>query len=209
MGSNKTMASPSGGGPNAMLPDEMLDDVEPAPEATDAQLKRVSTLAQAQLALVVEIEKLNDQLAQKMAALKTNMESDLPAAMSEAGQEKCKIAGGATVEVKKLVVASIPKALRQEGLAYMEKAAPDLVKHTVSIEFGRGDAKFFEKFIRDLGKRKKPVNATIEDTIAPQTLGKFVRDRDKEGVGVPEDILGVFRKRIATVTLPKLKATEV
>jgi hypothetical protein len=196
---------------NAITAAETIDDVEEAPEASDSQLKKVAHLVQAQLDLQAEIASLEATLAIKNAALKTNVEADLPAAMSECGikTEDKLVIRGATVELKKLVAASIPEAHKAAGIAWMEENAPDLVKHTITIEFGLHDAKFFAKFQRDLAQRKKPVKSTQRDTVLPQSLGKFVRERDAAGLGVPEQILGVYRRTVAVVKPPKASQDEI
>jgi hypothetical protein len=194
---------------NAITPDEQLDDYEAAPDATDAQMKGVAALSLHQLELNRSIAAAETALAMLKAQLKVNMESDLPLAMSACNMEKLTLTGGVLVEVRKVVAASIPSDKAAEGLAWMEKNAPDLVKHTNAIEFPRAEDKFFKKFLRDLANRKRPVNASSKDYVNPQTLGKFVRDRDKEGLSVPEDILGVFRLTRAVVSSPKMDKNEI
>lgn len=188
---------------------EIDDDVEAAPTATDDQLKRVSTLAQQQLKLLDEIAALEEQLSRKNIAYKVNLEKDLPEAMSQCGMLDFTLSNGASVEIKKVVRAAIPAAHKDKGIEYMLKAAPDLVKHKIEIEFGMKDSKFFNKFLRDLKQRKTPVNAKITDSVHGSTLSKYVRECDEESKPVPEDILGVFRSTTAEVKRPKMGKDEV
>jgi hypothetical protein len=197
---------------NAQTVDEQIEfDVEDAPEASKDQLKRVVSLGNAQVALRREIADLETQLAAKYASLKTNMEADLPEAMSVAGIEKFTLQDGIDVSIKKVVRASIPKADPDPGLKWMDDNAPDLVTRTLKLMFEKSDEKFFRKFMRDMKQRKKVPKMTYERTVHPQTLGKFVRERDAVGNGVPEKALGVYRVTTAIVSLPedrKRKASD-
>jgi hypothetical protein len=196
---------------NALKPEEQLDsDVEPAPEATDTQLKRVSTLAQRQLEIKREIEDLEKQLQRKQEELKTNAESDLPEAMTSCGLQELTISGGALVTLKKVVAASIPAPKLGEAMSWLEAHnAGSLIKHTVNIEFGKGEEQLFKDFLEDLKRRQTPVKATSKDYVHPQTLGAYIREQDRNGVVVPEDVFGIFRVTKADVKPPKLSAEEV
>lgn len=186
---------------NAKEPEELLDDVEEAPiEIDDAKVKKISALASQQLDLIERIKAKEEELKALQLALKTNMEADLPNAMSECGVENFTLTGGASVAIEKIVRASIPKTHLNEGLAFMRDKAPDLVKHTITIQFDRKDQKFFAKFMRDLAQRKRPVDASIKDSVHAGTLSAYVRRCDEEGVALPEDILGIFRTTAAKVT---------
>jgi hypothetical protein len=194
---------------NAQQPDEQLD-VEAGPDATDAQLKRVSTLALRQLEIKREIEEIEEQLEKKNSELKINAESDLPEAMTTCGLQEVTIAGGATVELKRVVAASIPAEMLPEALAWLkEHKAESIVKHTITCEFGKGEDKVFKAILKKLGAVKPPLKLTTKSGVHAQTLGAFVREKDKAGVVVPEKTFGIFRVTKAEVKPPKLESTEV
>lgn len=193
--------------PNAQRAEEMLDDdMEAAPvEVSDDKIRLVATLSKTQLELRDQIANVEKHLEGLYGKLKTNMEVDLPEAMSTAGMKDFTLTNGARVEVKKVVRASIPKAHMEEGLDYMDEVAPDLVKHTVTIQFDKKDRSFFNKFCRDLAKRKRPVNADIKRTVHAGTLSAWVRQKDEAGDPWDEhveEILGVFRNTSAEVKKP-------
>jgi hypothetical protein len=168
-------------------------------------MARVIALGNEQVKLRREIAALEAQLAAKSLALKTNVEADLPQAMSEAGVEKFTLTGAIEVGITKVVRASIPKADSEPGLDWIDKNAPDLIKRELRIQFDRTEEKFFHKFMRDMKKRKKQPRMKYERTVHPQTLGKFVRERDAAGKGVPEKALGVYRVTAAVAVLPEEK----
>jgi len=172
-------------------------------------LKRCADLAQQQKRLLEEIDALERQLAAKQSALKVNSQIDLPDAMGVAGLHEFTIVGGHKVKLETSVRASIPIAFLQEGIEYMMEAAPNLVKHTVNIEFGMGDAAIFHEFMADLKAREVQVNATIKDTVHPGTLAKFVRECDEQDKSLPEDILGVYRQKFAKLHLPKMGKEDI
>lgn len=181
---------------------------EAAPGPSQEKLARAIALGNDQVRLRREIAAIEAQLDAKNKALKTNAEADLPQAMSEAGIEALTLDGGIGVSIKKVVRASIPKTDPEPGLDFVDEVAPDLVTRTLKIVFDRSEEKFFRKFMRDLNQRKKKPKLTYERTVPHQTLSKFVRTRDKEGLGVPEKALGVYRVTTAVVSLPEDKARK-
>lgn len=105
---------------------------------------------------------------------------------------------------------------RQEAaFAALEKAGQgDLIKHTLTIKFGKGEEKWAAKFMRDLAQRKKPLRVERKDAVAPQTLGAFVREQaaaaKEQGVPLKDylgeamfGLLGIYERRWTEVDLPK------
>jgi len=183
----------------------MIDDgdVEAAPEASDKQLKQISTLVQAMVKLQGEVDQAQAVLKDKMQAFQAISEVALPEAMSAAGYTaptKMKIAG-MQVEFVTKHDAHISKDRQAEAYAWLEKNGHgDLIKHAINITFGKDEEAYFKKFIRDLAKRKKPVKAEIKDSVHTGTLGAFVREKIAAG-DLPEKamtLLGVFIRRYVT-----------
>ena len=77
-----------------------------------------------------------------------------------------------------------------------------LIKRLFSIEFGREEEKWADKFERDCKQRKKQLHLKRKKFVHPQTLQAFIRGQLEEGVAVPLDIFGVFRQRFVKVALP-------
>lgn len=205
----KASDAKTGGGANAKQPEEMMD-IEAAPEATDSQIKTVSKLSQTQIEILAEMDKVAKRLSELNDLLKTNQEVDLPEAMTAAGMQNFTMTNGASVEIKKIVAASITKANQDAAFTWLEdNKHGDLIKRSYTIEFGKEDLAWAKKFEADMLKRKKKLKYKRKESVAPQTLGAFVREMDKEQIAVPEKLLGVFRLRKAIVTLPALDASTL
>lgn len=200
---------------NAKNEEEALDvEIEEAPPPSEDKLKIITDLAREQLRLLRRQALLNRELAEVTEQLNANQMAKLPKAMSEADVEEFQLKGGYGVAIEKFVHASIPslsaknmtkdeaKEKNERGIAYMDEQAPDLVKNLISIEFGRGEEKFFAKFLRDLAQRKRPVKASFTRSVHASTLGKWVRERIEKGLPVDEEALNVHRTVKALVTLP-------
>lgn len=182
-------------------------DIEEAPAATGDQLKNITNLAKAQIVLLAEIAAMEDVLTAKKQALKANQETDLPEAMTAAGMKSFELtdktgAEIAGVTIKEIVAASITKANLPRALPYMEKHAPGLIKRVITVKFGKDDDAWAKKFMADMAKRKKKLDATVTETVNPQSLGAWVREKDAANEAVDEKLLGVFRVRKAIVDLP-------
>jgi hypothetical protein len=191
-----------------LLDDEMLDEVEPAPVPTDAALRKISVLADRYLMLECDIADLADALAKKQAALKAVREVDLPTAMAEAGTRRFDLTDGSVVKLEEGVGAHITEANKPKAHAWLEDHGHGaIVKHQITILFGKGEEDWAKKFIRDCKQRKKQLNLERKDSVHSQTLGKFIRDQAEQAkqdqvslsIRVPYDLFGVHEYRYATV----------
>jgi hypothetical protein len=194
---------------NAKLPTEQIEVEAPS----DGDIKKISETARAVVLLENEIARLAAALAEKQTILKSLQESALPNAMSEAGVTALELAKGWKLQIEEIVSASIPRGaregtpdLRPEAFAHLETlGAGDLVKHVITISFGRGEEAWAAKFLRDCAQRKRPLNAVREDSVHSGTLSAFVRERRANGALTDDDrrLFGVFEIRKAVVKRPK------
>ena len=94
----------------------------------------------------------------------------------------------------------------------MSDGSGDLIKHTITVKLPRGLTKVVKRIVTSLNV----FNATLSDKerfelndkqeIHHQTLQKFVRDADKaERTDLPEDLLGIYRRRVTNVVRPEVK----
>lgn len=196
---------------NAMTDDERLDhdDIEAAPIPDNQDLANIAAMAKRYIDLEDTILKLEQELALKKADLKTLREGSLPLALTEVGMTSFKMNGGISVILKTGHVASISEANRPAAHAWLEKSGNGaIIKHQITIQFGKGEEAWAKKFLRDLSQRKRPLKYERKDTVHPQTLGAFVREKiasaREQGLSperqIPFDLLGVFELRYAEVT---------
>lgn len=187
-------------------------DVEAAPVPTDDLLKNVAALAKRQLEVEAEIADLTALLAQKNLDLKAIREGSLPLAMTEVGMTEFKLTGGYEVVVKDGVFGSITKENTEAAHKWLEDHGHgDLIKHTITITFGKGEEAWAAKFMRDMAQRKKPLCHELKRAVNHNTLGAFVREQARlaKEENLPIDakldrqLLSVFELRYAEVNPPK------
>jgi hypothetical protein len=200
-----------------LIDEEMAEDVEAAPPPSDAELRQVRVLAQQYLDLEAEIERLEEVTAAKKLALRTLKETALPMAMTALGMTDFGLVGGGKVVVSDLVRAGITEANRPLAFAALEKNNHgDIIKHEITVLFGKGEEKWAAKFLADLAKRKKPLNVSRRDFVEWQTLGKLAKELvaacKSKGLdpkeALPDDLyrlIGIYEARVAEVKLPKEK----
>lgn len=196
-----------------LIGDDETPDVEAAPPPDDKDLKQVADLARQQVVLIREVNKLQTELAEKSAALKKNMEFDLPLKMKELGMTHFGLAGGASISMKEVVTASIPRdpEIQDEAFSWLEtKGHGGLIKRRIQILFGRDDIAWAKKFLQDCAKRKKPLILDQKTWVEPQTLMAFVREQLKLAASkgtdpeelAPTRLLGTYKMTYAVVDLP-------
>lgn len=172
------------------------------PGAGDNVLAQISGLALEQKQAEAEVAQLEEQLKAAQNKLKDIAERRLPEMMDAAEVTTCETRDGIVVKVREKIRGSIPKGRERPAFDWLEERGHDsLIKRRVIIEFNRDDAAWARKFEADMRKRKRPLNAKIEETIHPSTLSSFITERLQEGDDVPLETFGVFRQRSAVITV--------
>lgn len=190
---------------NSLTADEALDiDVEEAPGPTEAQRRRVVDLCRRQTEQLLRVERLERDLKVARDALLQTQERDLPDAMMEAGILKEMLASGISVELK---TSYHPKQLTdQTGLDWIvAHGAGAMIKHDIGMQFGLRQEKLVRTILKRIAGWKSASNFKLTEkrAVNAQTLGAFVREQVKDGASVPFDVLGVYVRRYAEVTIPE------
>ncbi len=187
-------------------------EVEEAKPATPEQLALVLNLARQQMKLQLEVAKAEEELKLKYEALKKCAEVDVPNALREVNLTELPLGEGWTVKMKKLIAGGITEANKEKAHAWLEKTNNGgLIKHVITISFGRDEDSWAKKFMRDLAQRKKPLNAERKDAVNTTTLGAFIRKEIEKAQeagkdpkeAIPFDLLGVFERTYAELVPPK------
>lgn len=185
----------------AKLPDVELEE---AHTPSDNEIKSIQALARTQYALQQEIADLEAKLKVAKERLRTCSEADLPTLMVELGVTGLSLDNGWKLDLDTKVYASITKEKNDEANTWLEKNKHgDIIKRVFEIKFGKDDEAWAKKFERDLKARKKPLQYAVKRAVHPQTLQAWVREALVSGLTLPEDLFGVFRKRVAILTPPK------
>lgn len=183
-----------------------IDDI-PLEEVTgpsDNEVKAVVALAREQWRLEDKVADLRRQLAEAEEQLKNVAERELPNLLVELGIEGLPLKGGVKLELDTEVYASITQANREAAFEWLEAHEHgDIIKRQFTVSFGKEEEQFAAKFKRDLARRKRPLDTTIKRSIHPGTLNKWTREVLAAGEVIPEDLFGVFRKRVTKLIRPK------
>lgn len=195
------------------LNEETMDDVVEAPGATLEQLSNVIKAAREQKRLENEVDRLDKELKQAKKDLQLHVTTTCPKALEAAGMLVVPLDNGWSVEVEKLVTASVPSPFAKKaenalernrvGIAYCEQYCPDLVNRTVTIEYPKGAEKQVKKLLTNLDRYKVPIPYTVESTVHSGSLGAWVRAQDSLGKAVDEAALGVYRANVTVLVKPK------
>jgi len=148
------------------------------------------------------VERLEDTLKAAKAELRRLLDVELPATMAELGVERINLRDGSALEVKQVVDARIPRAKQAEALAWLrEHGYGDLIKSQVVASFGAGDdevARAAQLYLEEIGA---PVQA--KETVHPQTLKAWARERLEAGDEIPDDLFGLYTGETVRIKKPK------
>ena len=165
----------------------------------------------------IELRKLYQEIettTQQLATLKEEarrLECDvLPDLMAEAGVQEFKMQDGSALALKPYLSASIPSATAMarakspeelEELKYRRdiaydwlrtNGAGDLIKNEVTAVFGKGQDKLATSILNLLRTQLDGVApVTHDETVHPQTLLAYLRNRLKAGQPLPTEQLGI------------------
>jgi hypothetical protein len=161
-------------------------------EKVDQQgLRNVAEIARDIRAKEAEIADLEETLKEQKKALLKLTDEDMPATLAEIGISSFSLDDGSTVEVRQTYGASILVENRPAAYEWLrEHGYDDIIKNTVSCNFGRGEderAGAFRAFAEQRGY--SPEQKT---EIHPQTLRAFIRERVEEGDDFPMELFGAW-----------------
>jgi hypothetical protein len=183
-----------------------------------AALSTLSSLVEELIAAQAKIKAVETQLGLLKAEERQLLEDRLPAAADAAGVSKFETTTGDVLKIKNIVSVSLPsyssitKAKDQEKVDLLERRKAvldwlvehkheDLIKTEVSVEFGRGErsqAVSLHKQIVMSGKE-----ATLEETIHPQTFNSWAREKLEKGEDIPAELFKLHTARVADIKLSK------
>lgn len=180
----------------------MTDNFDFESDARDG-LETSGTTSQKVLDLVkemVDLEKKIGDLSVQLEALQKKKkeveELKLPLAMDEANISELKLATGQKLSLKPIIATSIPK--ENEGQAYdwmRDNNYGDLIKRTVSSDFGRGEDQKASELIELLTKQGFSVKD--KSGVHFQTLQAWGKEQYNKGVTLPANLFTTFVGRKA------------
>ena len=160
-------------------------------EVADTSLLSISELAKAALLLEKDITDLEATLTEKKEQLRNLTDERLPDALKEIGMTKFQMTDGSVIEVKPFYSASIPVDRRGEAYEWLRAHGyDDIIKNTVSVQFGRGEDDAAGDLINSI--RKQGLLPEQAEKIESQTLKAWVREMVEKGTEFPSELFGAY-----------------
>ena len=157
----------------------------------DDSLKAVADLARQAVMLEKDIEDLENTVAEKKEALRNLTDERIPEALREIGMAEFKMTDGSIIEVKPFYSASIPADRRGEAYEWLRAHGyDDIIKNTVSVQFGRGEDDAAGELINVI--RKQGLLPDQAEKIESQTLKAWVREMVEQGTEFPTELFGAY-----------------
>lgn len=187
--------------------DSFLPLDTPGNDSGNAQLARITALAERmeeQEALVERIEASLEEAKKKLVEIQ---QFELPSLMREANLMEFKLANGTKVELKEDLQTSTSAERMPLIVRWLQDNNFDgIVKTAVKMEFGRGEA----ELARETAERLRSMEnraVELQQTIHPQTLKAFVKERMADATeGAPKPPTDLFAIRpFDKVTLKQSK----
>jgi len=144
----------------------------------------------------VMVAKKEDELKEEKKNLENLAQVLIPDLMDELGQTSCQTSSGVTVTVTPKVRARLTDETREAAARWLEDHNQDkLLKNDFKIKLNKGEKENADALRSALDGLGIPYKNKLD--VHPQTLGKFIRERDEAGEPVPDDLFNVYRYREA------------
>jgi hypothetical protein len=154
------------------------------PKADEDALARLSKLVDELDRTERRILELQAETEKAGARRKKLAEEDIPELMQSVGQEVLRVPSGATVQLKKVVHASILDQNKPAAFRWFEENGHgDMIKRNVIVAFNREQEAEAKTCVEDL--KKKYPQVQVKRDIHWMTLNSWVRSRLSEGKEVP------------------------
>jgi len=170
----------------------------------DNSLAAISELGRQAILIEKDIEDLEATLAEKKEALRNLTDERIPDALKEIGMKSFEMADGSEIEIKPFYSASIPADRRGEAYEWLRAHGfDDIIKNTVSVQFGRGEDDAAGDLINVI--RKQGLLPEQAEKIESQTLKAWVREMVEQGTEFPTELFGAYTGLKAKIKRAKSK----
>ena len=168
------------------------------------QLKAIETIVQQAYRLMSVIETHEGALKAAKADLAALTHKAIPDAMAAAGTSSFTTSNGVTVAIKVVLTGTLPKdpALRAQALRWIEEhEGKSIIKGTLTADFERGEGNLEKKNRAAEALASLGVDFVEAESVHPQTLCAYARERLKNGEEIPLELLGLYSGRMAKITV--------
>jgi len=177
---------------------DMFEQDAGALTVKDEDLNSVAALAKRAKTLEKEIDDIEEILKERKEQQRKLLEESIPGMLQELGMSDFTMADGSKITVKPFYSASIKEDNRAQAYEWLrENGYDDIIKNTVSVQFGRGEDGLCDTLLNQLREQNYPVQQAQK--IEPQTLKAWVREQVERGSEFPTELFGVFVGQKATI----------
>jgi len=172
-------------------------------ESTDTgRLSNVSDLASKIIQMENKVSFLEEELKSSKKQLLELTDQDLPAAMEEINMESFTLSDGSEVKVVPTYGGTIRADDRPQAHQWLrENGYGDIVKNTISANFGMGEDNLAKDFYQSALDRGFQVDK--KEAVHPMTLKSFVKEMTENGSEFPSDLFGAFIGKKAKIVKGK------
>lgn len=175
--------------------------------ASASQIAGIGEIAEHLKLLESELAELTERAKAKAEEIRVVLEDELPDAMDAAGCEEFRTSDGRTIKVAKVVRAAISKDRESAAFDWLrENGFDDLIKNKVEVSLGREQDALTAKLRKQI--EKLGLEPTVKESVNPQTLSAFCREKLEEGMKLPAELLGIYAARVAKITTKKGKTAN-
>lgn len=145
-----------------------------------------------------EISALEDILSSRKDSLKKLQEEEMPELFSEAGVSGIILPNGVAVQVDTSIHCGIPAERKEEAFEWLkDNNHGDLIKNEFTVKFGRKEDNYVGDF-RELAE-KLGLKFDNKQKVEPMTLKAFAKEQMKSGTQLPQDLFGVYVRRVVNI----------
>ena len=172
-------------------------------ESTDTgRLSNVSTLASKIIQMENKVKFLEEELKTSKKELLELTDQDLPAAMEEINMESFTLSDGSEVKVIPTYGGTIRADDRPQAHTWLrDNGYGDLVKNTISANFGMGEDNLAKDFYQSALDRGFQVDK--KEAVHPMSLKSWVKEMTENGNEFPSDLFGAFIGKKAKIVKGK------
>lgn len=172
-------------------------------EDTDTgRLSNVSALASKIIQMENKVKFLEEELKTSKKELMELTDQDLPAAMEEINMESFTLSDGSEVKVVPTYGGTIRADDRPQAHQWLrDNGYGDLVKNTISANFGMGEDNLAKDFYQSALDRG--LNVDKKEAVHPMSLKSWVKEMTENGSEFPSDLFGAFIGKKAKIVKGK------
>lgn len=187
---------------------EIHDYSDEQVEPDENEIKRLGRLVVKLAELMLEEQEADENLKRIQKERRQYEQNLIPELMEQIGMSEVTTMGGMKVTCKDVIRVSFPKDPEkvQRAFAWLRETGNDgIIKRQFTIQYGRGDGAWAEKFNELLAEQEVEEHAHVEQTktIHPTTLKSFLEKELVKGTDPPLEDFGAFQQKFAKIKLPK------